>query len=303
MPRRWKPGFTCLLFASICGYISFNVYVYALSNVITWRISNFDPTNEGATAPVSRKDIQTDVKSTRTPEEVSKKKILNNLCRIETNYDHLPDDFDFLITPSKKCNSISSTQSISFLVGVESSVLNFEQRAAVRQTWANKDLLNRFSSRVIFLIGTNETAEFQEMLNRENKQYDDLVQGSFIEHYRNLTLKTIMFFRWSQCFCKSVDYVIKTDDDVIVNLKKIYTIVKSLPKTGLYLGHMQNRSHVIRRSRHRWYTSFEAYPKDYYPRYASGALYILSKMLQENVMNICRHTQQDTSLQKMHSLA
>ncbi|XP_006823082.1 beta-1,3-galactosyltransferase 1-like [Saccoglossus kowalevskii] len=205
------------------------------------------------------------------------KEVGNRYVKNGTNYDHLPEDFIFLVNPKNKCSSNSTTQGTSFLVGVESLVLNFEQRAAVRQTWANNDLLNRLSARVIFLIGINEDAQLQKRLNRESAEYDDLVQGSFVEHFKNLTLKTIMFLRWSQCFCSTVKYAIKTDDDVLVNLRMILQVIKSNPTSGLYLGYTRAQFHVIRNPNNPYYTSYEAYPEQNYPVYASGPLYILSQ--------------------------
>ncbi len=47
--------------------------------------------------------------------------------------------------------------------------------------------------------------------------YGDLVQENFIDSYRNLTLKTLMGIRWASIHCSNAKFVVKIDDDVIIN--------------------------------------------------------------------------------------
>ncbi|XP_002741071.1 beta-1,3-galactosyltransferase 5-like, partial [Saccoglossus kowalevskii] len=191
--------------------------------------------------------------------------------------DHLPSSFTFLINPAQTCSFMKSTSESVILVGVESSPSHFDSRSAIRQTWANRNLLINHSTRVVFLVGIPESAEIQKELSRESLQYDDLVQGSFQEHYRNLTRKTIMFLRWSYYFCSSANFIIKTDDDVFVNLMNIIPQIRSLPKVDMYLGQQRGkRAPVIRNPKHKWYTSQDDFPDEYYPSYNLGVLYIIS---------------------------
>ena len=50
---------------------------------------------------------------------------------------------------------------------------------------------------------------YQLMLEEEHKLYRDIVQGSFIENYKNLTLKSIMGLKWVSQYCKEAPFAIK----------------------------------------------------------------------------------------------
>ena len=47
--------------------------------------------------------------------------------------------------------------------------------------------------------------------------HGDLVQENFVDSYRNLTLKTLMAIRWASTYCSNANFVLKIDDDVLVN--------------------------------------------------------------------------------------
>jgi len=72
------------------------------------------------------------------------------------------------------------TSSDKFIfVYVLTSVKNFEERQLIRQTWANNTNL-----KVGFIIGQTEELLFNKMINLEHNQYDDLIQGNFIDTFR-----------------------------------------------------------------------------------------------------------------------
>jgi len=52
----------------------------------------------------------------------------------------------------------------------------------------------------------------------EFAQHRDLVQGNFIDSYRNLTLKAVMGLRWMSTYCSEAPFAIKTDDDTFLNI-------------------------------------------------------------------------------------
>lgn len=51
----------------------------------------------------------------------------------------------------------------------------------------------------------------------EAAQYDDLVISGFVDSYNNLTLKTTFMINWVIQYCPQVQFVLKVDDDVLVN--------------------------------------------------------------------------------------
>ena len=52
-----------------------------------------------------------------------------------------------------------------------------------------------------------------------------LPQESFIDTYANLTLKSLLLLRWFTQRCEDSQYVMKTDDDVYINLVKLHQLV------------------------------------------------------------------------------
>jgi hypothetical protein len=66
----------------------------------------------------------------------------------------------------------------------------------------------------------------------ESETYGDIVQTAFEDTYRNLTYKAMSVLRWVSTYCPSVTYVLKADDDAIVNA---FTIQWLLESPGLNL--------------------------------------------------------------------
>ena len=52
-----------------------------------------------------------------------------------------------------------------------------------------------------------------------------LPQESFIDTYANLTVKSLLLLRWFTQRCEDSQYVMKTDDDVYINLVKLHQLV------------------------------------------------------------------------------
>ena len=49
----------------------------------------------------------------------------------------------------------------------------------------------------------------------------------FQDTYQNLTIKTVMGLKWMSIFCPKAKYVLKTDDDIFVNIP---LLIKALEK-------------------------------------------------------------------------
>ena len=61
----------------------------------------------------------------------------------------------------------------------------------------------------------------QKILEEENGKHSDLVQGDFLDTYHNLSYKAIMGYLWVAEFCSQADFVVKTDDDLFVDLYEV----------------------------------------------------------------------------------
>lgn len=53
-----------------------------------------------------------------------------------------------------------------------------------------------------------------------------MIVFDFPDHYQNLTLKTALMMRWILEHCSQVQFLFKTDDDVLVNPWTLKTVLK-----------------------------------------------------------------------------
>ncbi|KAK3577288.1 hypothetical protein CHS0354_008380 [Potamilus streckersoni] len=110
---------------------------------------------------------------------------------------------------------------LTILIMVHTAVSHFHRRQVLRETWANKELFKDINMRILFLLGRPKNESIQVLLVNESKQYQDLVQGDFIDDYHNLTHKGVLGFRWITENCRNAKFILKIDDDVYVNIFRV----------------------------------------------------------------------------------
>ncbi|CAK9293522.1 unnamed protein product [Gordionus sp. m RMFG-2023] len=85
----------------------------------------------------------------------------------------------------------------------------------------------------------------QRMLKIEARKYRDIVQGDFLDSYQNLTYKMIMGFKWIASRCSKADYVLKMDDDIYVDIFKLYLIINKVNHLkNLYDDYIQENTPI-----------------------------------------------------------
>lgn len=64
-----------------------------------------------------------------------------------------------------------------------------------------------FHVQTIFLVGQTTNNQTQTKIIEESQNYHDIIQESFIDTYKNLTLKTVMMLKWvtDNCANKGAD--------------------------------------------------------------------------------------------------
>ncbi|KAK7079772.1 Beta-1,3-galactosyltransferase 5, partial [Halocaridina rubra] len=100
---------------------------------------------------------------------------------------------------------------------VPSGVANKDRRNTVRNTWAHPKYYKHTGIRAVFVLGATQDLKLQDEVDKEVKQYNDIIQNNFLDNYRNLTYKTMSWLTWVTKHCQEVPFVVKIDDDVIVN--------------------------------------------------------------------------------------
>ncbi|XP_044266063.1 beta-1,3-galactosyltransferase 1-like [Tribolium madens] len=189
------------------------------------------------------------------------------------------------ILPKKICS-----QKKLLLVIVCSRPDDIQLRKAIRETWGKKHDDVSF----YFLFGEFKKNEqiFQAMIEGEQALFDDIIQERFIDSYNNLTLKSAYMLKVFNRYCyKSFKYLMKTDDDVFVNVPRVLQMLANRKEnTNVILGRVRH-GWPIRDPDSKWYVTFcenlhlffvryvpyEWYPEKEYPANVCGPGYIMSR--------------------------
>ncbi|KAH7981154.1 hypothetical protein HPB49_022088 [Dermacentor silvarum] len=155
-----------------------------------------------------------------------------------------------------------------------SAVDHFEQRAAVRDTWA-RDAAERRSS-VFFIIGFDDNTPsgmiLQERVANESARYGDIIQADFRDTYRNLTLKSVFLLKWAFMYCSRARFLLKTDDDVFVNMENL----TGACRRPFVVSHMKRNTIAERDLSNKNYLPQSVFTNDNLPLYGSGTAYVMS---------------------------
>ncbi|XP_076242380.1 beta-1,3-galactosyltransferase 1 isoform X2 [Calliopsis andreniformis] len=166
------------------------------------------------------------------------------------------------------------------LIVICSSVTNFKARAAIRDTWANKNNLDSIYNstvKVAFLLGQSDNDTLNNIIAEESHQYNDIVQEKFYDTYNNLTLKSVMMLKWVTSNCGQAKYLMKTDDDMFVNIPILIKTLQSRSQTiDTLIGSLICNAKPILDPSNKWYTPKYMYSAKIYPNYLSGTGYVMS---------------------------
>ncbi|XP_015596836.1 acetylgalactosaminyl-O-glycosyl-glycoprotein beta-1,3-N-acetylglucosaminyltransferase [Cephus cinctus] len=165
-------------------------------------------------------------------------------------------------------NPCNGSQSLLLLVLVHSAPGNFLKRKVVRDTWGKRTP----AATLLFLVGLSE--QHQAHLEEEDRVYGDLIQGNFLDAYRNMTYKHVMALKWATYHCQSAKYVLKLDDDVFVHMPAMLDfLIHEFSPWGarrLILCDPLPSAVVKRSWRSKWRVSPLEYPGRHYPAYCAG---------------------------------
>lgn len=178
------------------------------------------------------------------------------------------DNFKFDII-----NHVCNNTPVLLLILVHSAPSNTEKRTTIRETWGEPT----DNIKVLFMVGAVENTETQIKLIEENKAHRDLVQGNFYDAYRNMTYKHVMAFKYAVYYCPQVKYVLKTDDDVFVNIPSFLNISLSKFVTKKLILCAPSWTAPAERSwGSKWRVALSEYPDKNYPPYCPGWVIVYS---------------------------
>ena len=146
------------------------------------------------------------------------------------------------------------------------------QRYFIRRTWAIQPPENTL---LYFTIGTKDiTMSIRSELEYERQRYNDLVLlVNHTDTYQTLTqnmLKTFIVIDKTITF----DYVLKVDEDSIVNLVLAKRALDALPKESTYIGFFNKRGYISKVGKNKE-TNYKMCDK--YLPFAFGGGYALSR--------------------------
>ncbi|XP_070535656.1 beta-1,3-galactosyltransferase 5-like [Ptychodera flava] len=190
--------------------------------------------------------------------------------------------YDYIINQLNKCSG-----SDVFVLGlVTTAHKHVKERKAIRDTWASVKQTGSKRIVTVFLVAKSDDSRMQRLIKDESVKYKDIVQFNFDEHYLNLTLKTLLGFKWAIDHCPNASYVLKTDDDVFINYYSLAKNLTQMPRTNLAYGYSYLNITPSRNHTDKWYTPLEMYKHDKYPPYLVGTGYVLSNDVMKSVHSV-----------------
>ena len=228
----------------------------------------------------------TTIKPTQRP-EIAAKYVQRNTTRKnksplnETSYRRRIDshDYQYIIKPKEVClKQGGNFRRLQLLILVASSPTNYNLRESVRTTWGMVQYpdFNKHLVETVFMLGSPEDPDVLTSVEDESRLHGDILMEDFKDTYLNLTVKTVMGLKWASRYCPSTKFVMKTDDDMMINTPHLLNELKTTSWRNYIGGKVALNYPVLRNPNDKFYVPVELYDTDTYPPYAVGIGYVIS---------------------------
>lgn len=166
-------------------------------------------------------------------------------------------------------------ENLRLLILITSAPTHREARLAIRQTWGH--YATRRDIAIAFVLGATQQQSIDDSLSAENYMYGDLIRGHFIDSYNNLTLKTISSLEWVDTYCPKASFILKTDDDMFINVPKLLMFIEKHHKdTKVIYGRLAKKWKPIRNKKSKYYVSPHQYFPPVFPQFTTGPAYLMT---------------------------
>ncbi|KAL8624648.1 hypothetical protein ACOMHN_045183 [Nucella lapillus] len=181
--------------------------------------------------------------------------------------------YRFLLNEPRACGPRTE-----LVMVVITAINNTLDRQAVRDTWGSARNHTRQRVAVVFLVGSSLNPALQASLREESREHHDIIQEDFLDSYRNLSLKSVALLKWVTMFCNMSKYVLKTDDDMYVNVTNLLSALRreSQSHSTFVLGSVFTGAVPVQNKKSKWYTPLKQFNVSVYPRYVSGTAYSMT---------------------------
>ena len=163
------------------------------------------------------------------------------------------------------------------------------ERLIARKTWI-KYTPSDFA--MFFVMGKPDD-RMMEDVNEEFETFQDILIGNFKDQKRTETTKFMMALMWFsqlQNVCKIPRYVLKTADNIYINMAALgYWIKNELPMTkNIYLGRVVRRDEPVRNRDNPRYVPRIAFQDFVFPDYLNGPQYLFSADVMHRMAYVTR---------------
>ncbi|KAF0307038.1 Beta-1,3-galactosyltransferase 5 [Amphibalanus amphitrite] len=170
----------------------------------------------------------------------------------------------------------SGGDGIRLVMMVQSRPSNTAVRRTLRRTWARPGI-QRKDVVLAFLVARTNDSAVQKSIEKEADVFADIVQANFVDHYNNLTLKSLATLEWFDTFCPRAKFLLKADDDLFVNMDNLMTFISHHEdERRVIFGNVVFNPKPDRDPTSKFYTSLAVWGKHTFPKYVGGPIYLMS---------------------------
>uniref|UniRef100_T1GTC7 Hexosyltransferase n=1 Tax=Megaselia scalaris TaxID=36166 RepID=T1GTC7_MEGSC len=172
---------------------------------------------------------------------------IENTHKVNTNDLFNLKSFQHRITPRKECESFQHEKLAVMLV---MSYVGHDDLRAAHRLALMEESLNALG---ILRHSRQGKVHFPSQIDDESSRFGDILQGKFVDAYRNLTYKHMMGLKWAADHCGQFKYVIKVDDDIVFDLYKLRDYLEMGVHGGKFMaGFVLENQAVVRNSQSKW---------------------------------------------------
>ena len=115
-------------------------------------------------------------------------------------------------------------------------------------------------------MSENETINDVE---NEYKLNEDILRINMTDNYYNLTTKVMISLKWISIYCSNAKYILRINDDVIVNTHNLIRHFKNIPNKDDHIFGFKEFGEIPARDA-KYFVSWEVYPNSTYDNFVDG---------------------------------
>lgn len=181
----------------------------------------------------------------------------------------------------------SCDDDVYLLVIVVSEPGHFSHRVQLRETVRVLPYRGK-RFRIVFITSRPKDPNTDAILHSESLVYNDIIQASHWNAYRNMTYTALESLKWTMTECGHVKFLLKIDDDVLVIYEHILDYAMGLEEENVrlvYAGLHNENPLPSRNVDEKWYLSYADYKYKTLPPFVCGFAVLFS---QDTVREIYR---------------